>query len=87
MIGSIPFPVLSTPILFSAKGLKGSTKKQERIERLYRLTNTAGGVQVSGDEADKMIRTRELKITEQTSFDLDKVSSAFMRPTQGSDNE
>ncbi|KAF9452441.1 hypothetical protein P691DRAFT_697045 [Macrolepiota fuliginosa MF-IS2] len=72
-IGSTPFPVISMPILFSAKGFKGNAKKQERIERIYRITNVAREVREVGNEATETVaRNRELKITEQTSFDLDK---------------
>ncbi|KXN81556.1 hypothetical protein AN958_04493 [Leucoagaricus sp. SymC.cos] len=67
-VGDVPFPVISMPILFSSKGLKGNVKKQERIERIYRFSN---GVPGEG-EATEVVVSRELKITEQTSFDLDK---------------
>ncbi len=70
-IGGIPFPVISMPILFSAKGLKGNTKKQERIERVYLLSNPPAPHESSETPTSQ---PRELKITEQTSFDLDKVS-------------
>jgi hypothetical protein len=60
-----PFPVVSMPIMFSAKGLKGNVKKHEMIERIYRIT-TGGATPIQ--------KPLELKITEQTSFDLDKVS-------------
>lgn len=57
--GARPLPVLAVPILFTSR--KQETKKQERIERFYRIP-TSPGSQVF------------LKVTEQTSFDLDKVS-------------
>lgn len=66
-VGLVPFPVLSMPILFEARGSKGATK-QEKIERIYQVLPKHGqntGTPVLSD----------LKITEQTSFDLDKVKS------------
>jgi hypothetical protein len=64
-LGTVPFPVISMPILFKSK-MTRREGKQERIERLYRL---------HGDETGPLVR-----ILEQTSFDLDKVcriTSAF----------
>lgn len=61
------------PILFSIKGWKGNTKKQDRIERIYRISSPVQELQVTPGEA--IAEIRELKITEQTSFDLDKVSA------------
>lgn len=72
-VGTTVLPVISMPILFSIKGLKGNTKKQERIERIYRISSPVQELQVTPGEATAEIR--ELKITEQTSFDLDKVSA------------
>jgi len=69
-IGSgVPFPVISVPILFSSKGQgeKGVLRKQERIQRVYRISNGGSGGETEGTNP------RELIITEQTSFDLDKV--------------
>lgn len=59
--GARPFPVLSMPILFSSRA-RADAGKQERIERIYRVPTAPEG-QVF------------LKVTEQTSFDLDKVCS------------
>jgi len=78
-IGSgMPFPVTSMPILFSSKGLGGKRvlRKQERIQRVYRISNGGGETENSIEGSSP----RELRITEQTSFDLDKVrltSSSF----------
>jgi hypothetical protein len=60
-LGKMPFPVMSMPILFDSRQSKLASAKQEQIERLYKFP----------------IRESEsvfLKVTEQTSFDLDKVS-------------
>jgi len=69
-IGSgMPFPVISVPILFSSRGQGGKgvfSRKQERIQRVYRISNGGSG-ETEGTHP------RELRITEQTSFDLDKV--------------
>lgn len=62
-MGLNPFPVISMPIQFSRK-IISSGSKQERIERIYRIPMQ------SKSEID-------LIITEQTSFDLDKVRSAM----------
>jgi hypothetical protein len=56
--GTVPFPVMSMPIIFGSNGAKRDGK-QEKIERIYRLR---------ADDTGSF-----LKITEQTSFDLDKV--------------
>ncbi|KAJ3755575.1 putative methyltransferase-domain-containing protein [Lentinula raphanica] len=63
-LGELPFPVMSMPITFT-RNARNELKKQESIERHYRLT-FARDVQRSS-EAD-----HTLKIIEQTSFDLDK---------------
>lgn len=81
-IGDRPLPVISAPVLFSAKGLRGNTRKQERVERVYRFSNPMSTPHqptqsVIGEPAGQMAQTHELKITEQTSFDLDKVSTSF----------
>ncbi|KZT25126.1 hypothetical protein NEOLEDRAFT_1178551 [Neolentinus lepideus HHB14362 ss-1] len=57
-LGSLIFPVLSMPILFSSRNMK--SKKQDQIERIYRFPVP------SQDEQAVMV------IREQTSFDLDK---------------
>ncbi|EEB89067.1 hypothetical protein MPER_12884 [Moniliophthora perniciosa FA553] len=62
MLGKQPFPVLSMPILFTKQASKGSGK-QEQIERVYRFSVLREGVQTEVG----------MRITEQTSFDLDKV--------------
>ncbi|THU93868.1 hypothetical protein K435DRAFT_756958 [Dendrothele bispora CBS 962.96] len=58
-LGALPFPVFSVPILFTKNASK-SKNKQERIERVYRFTLPITKTLAS------------IKITEQTSFDLDK---------------
>ncbi|KAF7770571.1 hypothetical protein Agabi119p4_6545 [Agaricus bisporus var. burnettii] len=67
-VGNVVLPVISMPILFSAKGLRGNAKKQERIERMYRIFSSPSAEEITHG----FTPTRELKITEQTSFDLDK---------------
>ena len=57
-LGTVPFPVISMPIMIGCKGAKRDGK-QEKIERLYRL---------QANEDSPLLR-----IVEQTSFDLDKV--------------
>ncbi|KAH8103850.1 putative methyltransferase-domain-containing protein [Cristinia sonorae] len=57
--GVRPLPVISQPILFSSRSSGQSAGKQEQIRRIYRVP-TAPGNQVY------------LRVTEQTSFDLDK---------------
>jgi len=86
-IGSgVPFPVISVPILFSSRGQgrKGVSRKQERIQRVYRISSEGGG----GDEMEGA-NPRGLRITEQTSFDLDKVrlASSFRICAQKDDNQ
>lgn len=73
-VGHAVLPVISMPIVFSAKGLKGNVKKQERIERIYLVPSPTG---VDDRKSSGAASTRELKITEQTSFDLDKVSEYY----------
>lgn len=58
LLGTVPFPVMSMPIIFGSNGAKRDGK-QEKIDRIYRLR--------AGETGPL------LKITEQTSFDLDKV--------------
>ena len=65
-VGARPFPVLSVPVLVSARGA-GRAEKQQQIERVYRLP-LPGHLHRSGG------RDAFLRIREQTSFDLDKVS-------------
>ncbi|RDB15874.1 hypothetical protein Hypma_003674 [Hypsizygus marmoreus] len=60
-LGRSPFPVISMPIQFGPRVLKKGTK-QEQIERVYRLWPARG------DEIPEI----SLRLTEQTSFDLDK---------------
>ncbi|KAG6826763.1 hypothetical protein H0H92_014539 [Tricholoma furcatifolium] len=60
-VGSDVFPVMSMPIKFGPPASKHSSK-QERIERMYRIRPKLG------DNPGVV-----LKLTEQTSFDLDKV--------------
>ncbi|EKM81929.1 hypothetical protein AGABI1DRAFT_70466 [Agaricus bisporus var. burnettii JB137-S8] len=68
-VGNAVLPVISMPILFSAKGLKGNAKKQEKIERMYLISSLSPSTE---EITHEFTPTRELKITEQTSFDLDK---------------
>ena len=65
-VGARPFPVLSVPVLVSARGA-GRAEKQQQIERVYRLPVLSHLHQSGGRDAF-------LRIREQTSFDLDKVS-------------
>ena len=69
---SVPFPVMSMPVLFSTTGTK-FVSKQERVERMYsiRLSGSTGMRGIEGDEDGSVAL---LRFTEQTSFDLDKVS-------------
>ena len=60
---SLPFPVISMPVLFSARGVK-NVSKQEKVERMYSLMSGGGNID----------SVASLRFTEQTSFDLDKVS-------------
>lgn len=64
---SLPFPVISMPVLFNARGTK-NVSKQEKIERMYLLPLNTGG------EDTTIESIASLRFTEQTSFDLDKVS-------------
>lgn len=58
--GALPFGVMSMPILLGkAQSSKGKAKLQDQIERMYSF----------GGEDKRVVR-----ITEQTSFDLDKAS-------------
>lgn len=63
-IGKAALPVMSVPILFGARSSRWAGK-QEQIERVYRFPVAAG----SEGEMTQV----SLKVTEQTSFDLDKV--------------
>ena len=56
-VGARPFPVMSMPIVISARA---RAEKQQEIERVYRIPLLPG-------------RDGFLKVKEQTSFDLDKV--------------
>jgi hypothetical protein len=71
----VPFPVMSMPVLFSTTGTKFVSSKQEKIERLYsvRLSGSTGmrGIDDTEDDGGSVA---SLRFTEQTSFDLDKVS-------------
>ncbi|TFK52015.1 hypothetical protein OE88DRAFT_1602605, partial [Heliocybe sulcata] len=58
-LGSSIFPVLSMPILFSARSIREKSK-QEQIERIYRFS------------VPSQIEQAVMVIREQTSFDLDK---------------
>jgi protein N-lysine methyltransferase METTL21D len=57
-----PFPVISMPVVFTKNAIK-SKGKQERIERIYRIP-----LPIASEP-----QIVSMKITEQTSFDLDKV--------------
>eukprot|EP00918_Siedleckia_nematoides_P003001 GHVU01006841.1.p3 GENE.GHVU01006841.1~~GHVU01006841.1.p3 ORF type:complete len:124 (+),score=12.11 GHVU01006841.1:192-563(+) len=83
--GKAPFPVISMPISFMKTANK-NREKQERIERHYRFSVNVPNANIdrSGSDASVSSETaaaaasessREnlvLRITEQTSFDLDK---------------
>ena len=81
-LGRMPFPVLSMPIKFSSRVPKGAVTKQEKIERVYTLplpTPPAlvvreGGSDVPLENPRSNPPIAVIKVTEQTSFDLDKVS-------------
>lgn len=72
-LGKIPFPVISMPINFTKDASK-NRDKQEKIERHYRFTaEDTNPTSVVGSKVNLTMR-----ITEQTSFDLDKVGDAQM---------
>ncbi|KAG5643258.1 hypothetical protein DXG03_001268 [Asterophora parasitica] len=60
-VGAAPFPVVSMPIQFGPRASRKGPK-QEQVERVYRLRPKVG----------EDIAGVALRITEQTSFDLDK---------------
>ncbi|KAF8801323.1 hypothetical protein BYT27DRAFT_7115211 [Phlegmacium glaucopus] len=70
---SLPFPVMSMPVLFSARGAKNASK-QEKVDRIYLLPlnglTGAGGPGEDIESVDSSVAS--LRFTEQTSFDLDK---------------
>ena len=63
----LPFPVISMPVLFTARGTK-NVSKQEKVERMYLLPLNGAG------DSGFDVGMASLRFTEQTSFDLDKVS-------------
>lgn len=71
-IGKAPFPVISMPIEFTRNANK-NRGKQERIERHYRFTLPNPEAPQTVDGSSGVNAT--LRITEQTSFDLDKVGA------------
>jgi hypothetical protein len=82
-LGREPFPVLSMPIKFSSRMPKGAIAKQEKIERVY--TFLLPTVPVREGDSDVLVDNARsnpsraiIKVTEQTSFDLDKVRSSFI---------
>ena len=75
-VGRHPFPVMSVPILFTARCGK-KAQKQEHVERVYRFPRAGS------DDGKRDTLPVDLKITEQTSFDLDKVSNSH---THGKDD-
>lgn len=68
---SLPFPVISMPVIFSARGAK-SAPKQVKIERMYLLPLNGTGGEEDVETVSNGVAS--LRFTEQTSFDLDKVS-------------
>lgn len=68
----VPFPVMSMPVFFSTIGTKVVSSKQEKIERMYsvRLSGSTGMRGIDREDGSVAL----LRFTEQTSFDLDKVS-------------
>ena len=66
----VPFPVMSMPVLFSTTGTKSVSSKQEKIERMYSI-RLSGSTGIDTSEEGSVA---SLRFTEQTSFDLDKVS-------------
>jgi len=77
-LGRIPFPVSSMPIKFSSRMPKGVIAKQEKIERVYTFPLPTPALVMGGGESEALLQTNPstavIKVTEQTSFDLDKVS-------------
>ncbi|KAF8159813.1 putative methyltransferase-domain-containing protein [Crassisporium funariophilum] len=67
-VGKVPFPVMSMPVFFNARGARGSSK-QEKIERTYLLPYHVAG-ELDGTELTKGVAA--MRFTEMTSFDLDK---------------
>jgi len=70
-IGSIPFPVMSMPVSFTSKTMRGKKDekgKQEMIERTYLLPFM---VQSQDKETERTVAL--LRFLEKTSYDLDKV--------------
>ncbi|KAF7430688.1 hypothetical protein PC9H_006399 [Pleurotus ostreatus] len=63
-LGKTPFPVVSMPILFSARGGRTGLTKHEKIERIYRFSSPGRSIDATPP--------RTVRIVEQTSFDLDK---------------
>ena len=84
-LGREPFPVLSMPIKFSSRMSKGPIAKQEKIERVYTFllpTPVAVPLPIREGVSDVLVDNARsnpsraiIKVTEQTSFDLDKVRS------------
>ncbi|PFH51028.1 hypothetical protein AMATHDRAFT_59959 [Amanita thiersii Skay4041] len=71
-MGRIPFPVLSMPIQFTSHIHKGpSDLKQERIERIYTFPLPSPNTMKALETNDRITRAA-IRVTEQTSFDLDK---------------
>jgi hypothetical protein len=66
-MGTIPFPVISMPILFVNQNKESVRGKQEQIQRVYRVPVSDGEVAY-------------LTVQEQTSFDLDKVNEKTSLP-------
>lgn len=80
-----PFPIMSMPIVFReriADASRGKVQKQDRIQRVYELF-PSGSNAICGDRQVQLKKPLRMVITEQTSFDLDKVmpnsvSTGFM---------
>ena len=69
-LGHLPFSVQSMPIEFLSRMNRGAIPKQDKIERVYAFLLPRPCGLASGDAPVSVA----IRITEQTSFDLDKVN-------------